>query len=213
MQAQHYDLAYQKLTDYLLHFCVSRIYGTDNAAQEHPRTFGGHTGFVSPELNGDTKLIPGDLLLLSGHRDPKWRMAWLVQIREDDLCPGYLVQSAAGEGEVTWMSNVEVAYFHRPVLQQHPEWKWTNEQHLLAERWMTHVSRHRDTQLLVPMQPVFLGDSVTLRARARFGLDDYKPSITVSDFRSLDSADLLRCYDELCQKHDIRRSTRKEVIP
>jgi hypothetical protein len=206
MHAHHYDIACEKLVDYLLHFCVSRIYGADNASQQQPRTFGGHTGWVSLELNGDPALVEGDLLLLAGHRQPKWRMAWLKKVRITGICAEYLVQSVMGEGEQTWMTNVEVSHFHRPTLAQHPEWRWTNEQHRLADEWMAQCHEHRQTQLLAPMMPVFLGDSVTLKARARFGLDDYKPSITFSDFRTLGKDDLLRCYDDLCLKFETFRA-------
>lgn len=128
MHAHHFDIAHEKLVDYLLHFCVSRIYGADNASQQQPRTFGGHTGWVSLELNGNPALVEGDLLLLAGHKQPKWRMAWLKKVQDSK----YLVQSVMGEGEQTWMSNVEISHFHRPTLAQHPEWRWTNEQHQFA---------------------------------------------------------------------------------
>lgn len=210
MNPQHYDLAYEKLVDYLMHFCVSRIYGSENAAQAQPRTFGGHTGFVSLELAGDPALHTGDLVLMSGHRQPKWRMGWLKKVRTLSEGGGaeYLVQSVMGEGEQAWFSNVSVSYFHRPTLLQHPEWRWTNEQHLFADQWVSLVLDKRETQLIAPMMPVFLGDSVTLRARTRFGLDDYKPSITIPDFRKLEQADLLQCYDELCQKYETFRASR-----
>lgn len=210
MNSQHYDIAYEKLIDYLMHFCVSRIYGSENATQQQPRTFGGHTGFVSLELDGDPTLKEGDLVLLSGHKQPKWRMGWFIKSKGHE----YLVQSVMGEGEQTWMTNISVAYFHRPTLQTHPEWRWTNEQHQFADAWMTLVSGNRDTQMLVPMMPVFLGDSVTLKARARFGIEEhkqFKPSITISDFRQLGEHELLHCYDELCQSYDTYRATRSVV--
>ncbi|MFP3645190.1 hypothetical protein [Paraburkholderia sp. SIMBA_054] len=212
MHAQHYDIAYEKLVDYLLHFCVSRIYGEDNASQQQPRTFGGHTGWVSLELNGDPALIEGDLLLLAGHKQPKWRMAWLKKVRKSGMSAEYLAQSVMGDGEQTWMSNVEVSHFHRPTLAQHPEWRWTNEQHQFADTWINVVSEHRNTQLIAPMMPVFLGDSVTLKARARFGLEDSKPSITLPDFRSISSEELLQCYDTLCQKHDTFRASKAPAM-
>jgi hypothetical protein len=209
MNPQHFDLAYEKLVDYLMHFCVSRIYGADNAAQDQPRTFGGHSGFVSMELTGDPTLQEGDLVLLSGHRQPKWRMGWLRTVRNLPIGAEYMVHSVMGDGEVASFTNVSVSYFHRPTLKQHPEWRWTNEQHGMADEWIQTILAERQTSLIVPMQPVFLGDSVTLKARARFGLDEFKPSITLADFRSLTKADLLSCYDALCQKWDTFRAGRR----
>jgi hypothetical protein len=211
MNPHHYDIAYEKLVDYLMHFCVSRIYGDDNAAQEQPRTFGGHAGFVSLELSGEPALHEGDLVLLSGHRQPKWRMGWLKAVRNLPMGCEYMVQSVTDDAEVASFTNVSVSYFHRPTLKLHPEWRWTNEQHEFAEHWTQLIMAERQTQLVVPMQPVFLGDSadsVTLKARARFGLDDYKPSITLADFRSLGSHELLGAYDQLCQMFDTRQALR-----
>lgn len=61
--------------------------------------------------------------------------------------------------------------------------------------------------------PVFLGDSVTLKARTRFGLEDCKPSINYPDFRKMSSDDLLQCYDELCQRYDTFRAAKVIVHP
>lgn len=212
MNPSHFDIAHEKLTDYLLHFCVSRIHGIHNAASEHPRTFGAHTGFVSVNLAGDQKVLrAGDLLLLSGHRLPGWRMAWLKQVRTTCRGPEYLVQSTRGEGEVICMDNIEVSYFHRPTLEQHPEWRWTNEQHQCADHWMDSVTQNRDTRLVAPMMPVFFGDSVQLKARGRFGITDFKPTMTIEDFRQLTSEKMLGCFDELCQQIDTRKALKKEV--
>jgi hypothetical protein len=211
MNPQHFDIAYEKLNDYLLHFCVSRIYGTENAAEAQPRTFGGHSGFVSLELAGEQLLEEGDLVLLSGHRQPKWRMGWLKEVQVLPVGAEYLVQSVMGDGALARFTNVSVSYFHRPTLAQHPEWRWTNEQHRFAEEWLTLVHDNRDTQLITPLPPSFSGDSVTLKARARFGLDGFKPSINIPDFRRLDSFALLRCYDELCQNYDTFQATKQFV--
>jgi hypothetical protein len=213
MNPQHFDIAHQKLTDYLLHFCVSRIYGGDNAAQESPRTFGGHAGFVALELSGEPGLKEGDLLLLTGHRQSKWRMAWLKRVRNTGVEQQYLIQATHGDGETTWIDNVQASYFHRPTLQAHPEWRWTNEQHMFADQWLEAVMDRRETTLITPMIPVFFGDSAVLKARGRFGLSDYKPSKTIPDFRQLSKDDLLRCYDELCQMFDTHQAVRvdKEV--
>lgn len=209
MNPQHYDIAYEKLVDYMMHFCVSRIYGADNAAQEQPKTFGGHAGFVSLELTGNPTLQEGDLVLLSGHKQSKWRMGWLKTVHNLPMGREYMVQSVMGDGEIASFTNVSVSYFHRPTRQFHPEWRWTNDQHEFSDHWISVVLSERDTQLLMPMQPVFLGESVVLKARSRFGIGDYKPSINVPDFRSLGAVDLLRCYDELCQKRDTFQATRK----
>lgn len=214
MNPHHYDIAYEKLVDYLMHFCVSRIYGGDNAAQEQPRTFGGHAGFVSLELSGEQALVEGDLVLLSGHRLPKWRMGWLKEVRNLPIGAEYMVQAVMGDAEVASFTNVSVAYFHRPTRIAHQEWRWTNDQHEFAEHWIQLVSTERSTQLVAPMQPVFSGDSVSLKARARFGLDNYKPSITIPDFRSMSSDSLLTTYDQLCQMFDTRQvvKVRTEVL-
>ncbi|MDR5839374.1 hypothetical protein [Caballeronia sp. LZ034LL] len=201
MNRLHFDLAHQKLTDYLLHFCVSRIHGTRNAAVERPRTFGTHAGFVSTEVPEDPSLLhAGDLLLISGHRNPLWRMAWLKRVKLGECGPEYIVQSTQGEGEVTCMHNVSVSFFHRPTLAQHPEWRWTNEQHWFMDRWLEAVMQHRDTRLIAPMMPVFFGDSVCLKARGRFGISDFRPEKTINDFREMTQDSILSCYDELCQQ-------------
>lgn len=200
MNRCHYDIAHQTITDYLLQFCVSRIHGMTNAASDKPRTFGAHTGFVSLDLaGGEDALKPGDLLLISGHRRLEFRMGWLKQVRVACCGTEYLVQSTMGEGQIDWLHNVEVSFFHRPTLEQHPEWRWTNEQHQLADRWMETVTQCRDTRLIAPVIPVFWGDSVRLKARGRFGISDFIPEKTITDFRELTQEDLLLAFDELCQ--------------
>lgn len=213
MNPCHYDLAHEKLTDYLLQFCLSRIQGMDNAASDTPETFGTNTGFVSIELACDREVLQaGDLLLISGHRKPAWRMAWLKQVRVGNRGTEYLVKSTQGEGEVTWLDNVSVSFFHRPTLEQHPEWRWNNEKHHFADRWMESVTQSRDTRLIAPVMPVFFGDSVQLKARGRFGICDFKPSIMIHDFRSLTHESVLGCFDELCQQMDTHQVLKKEVI-
>jgi hypothetical protein len=200
------------ITDYLLQFCVSRIHGMANAASETPRTFGTHTGFVSLDLaGGDDVLRKGDLLLISGHRRLEFRMGWLKQVRVTCRGNEYLVQSTCGEGQIDWLHNVEVCFFHRLTLEQHPEWRWTNEQHWLADRWMEAVTRCRDTRLIAPVMPVFWGDSVRLKARGRFGIADFMPEKTISDFRELTQEKLLAAYDELCQAIHAGKVLRTEV--
>jgi hypothetical protein len=212
LQRTHFDIAHQKITDYLLHFCVSRIHGLLNAAGDRPRTFGTHTGFVTIDLvNEQEALRPGDLLLISNHRDPKWRMAWLKRIRVTENGLEYLIQSTQGEGEITCMDNLSVSFFHRPTLAQHPEWRWTNEQHQLADQWLETVMDHRDTRLIAPMMPVFFGDSVVLKARGRFGISECRPEKTINDFRELTQESLLACFDELCQQLHTDKVLKKEV--
>jgi hypothetical protein len=212
MNRTHFDIAHEKLNDYLLQFCLSRIHGMHNAAEDRPRTFGTHTGFVSIELNRDAEFLQtGDLLLISGHRNPKWRMAWLKEVRVGEAGPEYLVQSTQGEGEVTWMHNVSMSFFHRPTLEHHPEWRWTNEQHQLADQWMDVVTANRDTRLIAPMMPVFFGDSVRLKARGRFGISDFRPQKTIDDFHCMTQENLLAVYDELCQMLATDKATKVEV--
>ena len=212
MNRAHFDISHQKITDYLLQFCVSRIHGMHNAASEHPRTFGTHTGFVSIELAGECDVLhKGDLLLISGYRNPKFRMAWLKDIRVTCRGTEYLVQSTCGEGEVAWLHNVTVSFFHRPTLEQHPEWRWTNEQHWIADQWMEAVTQHRDTRLIAPAIPVFLGDSVRLKARGRFGISDFQPEKTIEDFRELTQQTMLSTFDELCQQLHTDKVLRAEV--
>jgi hypothetical protein len=212
MSRTHFDISHQKITDYLLQFCVSRIHGMDNAASETPRTFGTHTGFVSLELAGDQAVLElGDLLLISGHRRHEFRMGWLKQVRTTCHGAEYLVQSTCGEGQIDWLYNVDVAFFHRPTLAQHPEWRWTNEQHWLAEQWMEAVTQFRDTRLIAPVIPCFLGDSVRLKARGRFGISEIQPERLITDFRELTQDTLLSTYDELCQEIHTGKIVRAEV--
>jgi hypothetical protein len=211
MEALHYDMAYNELVDYLLQFCSSQIYGAQNAISDHPRTFGGHAGFCILELPGDpdAELHKGDLLLVTAMSAPEFRLSWLLGWRQEK--PGqleYLLRSAKGAGNEIWWGNIGIAYFHRPTMLKHPEWSWTNEQHLFAQKWKTACYEDQGAYMVVPVQPVFFGSKVALRTRKRYALDDYTPSIYVENFHEATRLDLGEYYKELVSMHTAKDKER-----
>lgn len=221
MNPAHYDIAYSKLVDYLLHFCMSRVYGTSETTSQTPRTFGGSAGFCSLDIPGQCELQPGDLVLLSAANSPKFRLSWFIESRipEGGVDREYALRSAQGDGEECWWSNVGVSYFHRPTLAHHPEWAWTNEQHEFNSMWLKACYEDNDAYMIVPMQVCFSGDKVELRTRMRHSLDEYKPIIHLENFRDVTRLELGDHYQQLEKMHNAHRDAQKklreekEVIP
>lgn len=183
----------QEILHYILSFCMSRITAYTRDEDEHPKTHGSFTGFVSDSAQNPVKI--GDLVLLSAAPVSKWKLGWLSETRENH--PGYveyLIESLE-DGELCWWGNVGISFLHRHSVQE--QWRWSDRQWSFKKRWWDVCYKEKDAYITLPLFPVF-GDGyeVTLGTRTRFGLDDMRPSRTFPDWRKVTRAMMAQCYDD-----------------
>jgi hypothetical protein len=198
--------AHQEILHYVLSFCISKIYGADEAGKEWPRTHGGTSGFVSE--GKDTPVQIGDLVLLSSVGASKWQIGWLVETREINAgWPEYLVESLE-DGSLCWWSNVGIAFLQRSCVQ--PEWRWSDRQFAFKSRWWRVCYKDKAAYIVRPLFPEF-GDGfeVTLGTRTSHGFDDIRPSRSFPDWRKVTKAMMAAAYDECVAERERIREERK----
>lgn len=189
----------QKIMHYVLSFCITRIYGADEANKEWPRSHGSTCGFVSE--GKDTPVQIGDLVLLSSVGTTKWQLGWLVETREQSPgWPEYLIESIE-DGELGWWGNVGISFLHRRSVR--PEWRWTDRQWQFESRWSKVCYKEKDAYIVRPLMAEF-GDGfmVTLGTRTSHGFDDIRPTRTFPDWRKVTKAMMAQCYDDCVAERD-----------
>lgn len=202
-----YHRAYRAMIHYLLSFCMTRIHG--DAEVEYPKTWPALTGFASD--GGGRKVQVGDLVLLSSCPASKWQLGWLRDTRERTAgWPEYLIASAE-DGELCWWGNVGIAYFPRRETQ--PNWRWTDRQHLVWDRWRRAYKRRGG--YMVKVCPPEFGDgyAVTLSTRITHGLSDERTSETFPDWRKVTFAQMLKLYDRAVREFEAGTEQRRAQRP
>jgi len=194
-----YSRAREAIIDYLISFSASRIH--DDPDSKYPRTFGGSVGFVCCGLGGDRQPVIGDLIRLECAPQSKWRLSWLLEMRK--LPNGdndYLCKSIVDGGEC-WWSNVGVSFLHRPTLESHPSWRWTDDQFDFNDRWLKACKRH-DPYLYRPVPPDFNEDgTATVGTRSRYDFDGMRPTAMVGSWRKVTIKTLEAVYLSLVEQH------------
>lgn len=166
------------IMDYMLSFCLS--YVTEGEEGSYPRCRGSITGFVNCGVGSPLPEV-GDLVRLDSMRDPEYRLGWLVDVRgepEDYL--EYLVKSVK-TGKQCWWTNVGISYMHRKTLNCHPEWRWTDEQFAFNDLWFK-ACKPDDPYIYLPCAPEFVGTSVKLFVRVRFGISSQIQEVTLENW-------------------------------
>jgi hypothetical protein len=191
--------AREAILDYLIAYGMSRIH--DNDESEYPRTYGASVAFVSCTFSSSPKPAVGDLIRLESAPQSKWRLSWLADVRKHagGDCE-YLCKSIV-DGELCWWSNVGVSFLHRKTLENHPSWKWTDDQFDFNDRWHKACNRH-DPYLYRPMTPVFNEDcTATVGTRLRHNFDGRFPTAVIANWRKITIKALAEIYLSLVDKH------------
>lgn len=200
----------QHILHYVLSFCMTRIYGRDDAESEYPHRHGGSCGFV--EEYGETPAQAGDLVRISAASVSKWTLSWLVDRREPS--PGnweYLLESIE-DGELCWWSNVGISFLHRRALN--PSWRWTDRQWAFRDRWIHVCYREKGAYIVRPLDPVFGGGfTVTLGTRTSHGFDDICPERVFPDWRKVTKAMMAQVYDDCVAERDRISAERRAAAP
>lgn len=190
--------SYGMVVDYLVRFGVGRV--VDRADTQYPSIRGGLIGFAGTLTQGEAR--PGDLVRIESAGRSKWTLSWL---RETRVRPHgdyeYLCESLL-DGELCWWSNVGISYLHRLTLENHPEWRWTDQQHAFDDKWGKACDRH-DPYLYRPVMPLFNDDgSATVGTRTRHSMDNHRPTRRIENWRKATIRALSATYLELVADHE-----------
>ena len=192
--------AYSLIIDYILQFSMSYI--REGEDSDYPRCFGSSTGFVNCSFGSPIPQVV-DLVRLDSMRDPDFRLGWLLEIRgEPENCMEYLVKSIK-TGKEIWWGNVGISYFHRRTLNCHPEWQWTDKQFEFESLWK-HVCAKDAPYIYLPCSPEFVGTSVKLSVRVRFGISSQIQEVMLENWAfylqkktGYTQQKLLQCYRDM----------------
>lgn len=128
--------AKQQILHHVLTFCLTRRFGGGSHTP-------GITAFVSDDIvNSGAR--PGDLVVLQSAPSSKWTIGWLRGTERDPADGSRHLIESLDDGELCWWSNVGIVYLDREVVATHPEWRWTDPQWALADRWKETVGRKGD---------------------------------------------------------------------
>jgi len=187
MKALPKKRAHRAITSYIVQHCLALRFGND--------LHGITDGFNLADASGHKVAEVGDLVVPKSAPNSVWYLSWVREIKEVDGFRHYLLESVE-TGEMCSWSNIGIAYLDRDVVEDHPEWQWTDRQFEFNDRWNRVCYRERDAYMTLPRRAVF-GDGfqVTLGARTRFSLNDYRPSKTFDDFRKVTKKVLAETYD------------------
>jgi hypothetical protein len=203
-EAFQYAQSYRLILDYLLQFALSRIFDEVSAATEYPQTRGGLTGFVICDLVGKGTPQVGDLVLLDAMRDVEYRLCWLkdIQLDQEHGFHKYLCESLQ-TGQQCWWSSIGIKFLHRHTLNQHPEWRWTNEQHDFQSRWF-QACANQGAYVYRPLMPDFLEDGmVIIGTRTMFSqAADYRARHYLANWQDTTVEQLEVIYQNLVKDHE-----------
>jgi hypothetical protein len=121
---------------------------------------------------------PGALVALQSAPPSKWYLSWLIERSNQSRAIGeiYLLESIE-DGELCEWSNVSLLEYDRRQTDAHPEWRWSDAQHVFNDRWLRVCRKERDAYTVLPVQAEFEhGTGVWLSTRTRYGLDDFRAS-------------------------------------
>jgi hypothetical protein len=137
---------------------------------------GGQTfGLKDCSFEVDGTPQPGDLIAMKSAPPSKWYLSWVVSVQRPKgwSCDQYTLESIE-DGELCDWHNIGLLVYSRQEVANHPNWRWTNKQHELYDRWRGVCFNDRNAYLYLPTRPEFTADGkfVTLGVRVRFGIQD-----------------------------------------
>lgn len=186
------------IIDYLISFGISRIHGGEDT--EYPRTVGASIGFVAC-FAGNAGAVVGDLIRLESAPASKWRLSWLMEIRSTGCGNSEWLCRSIIDGDLCWWSNVGVSYLHRPTVNNHPEWRWSDDQYVFHDKW-AKAGHRNDAYLYRTVSPDFNEDgTATISTRVRHSISDERPSRIVRNWKKATIKSLSAIYLEMVEEH------------
>lgn len=175
------------ILNYVLNFCTKKYYES-GMRFDNEKTFKGG-------LNGHEAPI-GSLCILSSAPFTKWYLSWLLEYKPDEGYGGTFLLKSVEDGSLCNWSNVSVFYLPLSLTDRFPQWKWTDRQYNLWDRW-NRAAKRRDAYITLPCMPEFTDDGgVVLSTRERFSLSPYSPKKKFDNWKEVKLKDMLAFYDE-----------------
>jgi hypothetical protein len=153
------------------------------------------------DLTNETVRI-GDLVALQSAPSSKWYLSWLNAIEKSDRSSfehRYLLESIE-DGEECWWCNVSFLYYSREDLEHHPEWRWTDAQFQLNDRWTRTCLKEKDSYRFKPDRLKFEGSDVRLRIRQHIWYTGPGNERAIGPWKKLTIASMKRIYNEMVQQ-------------
>src|SRR5688572_12046835 len=169
-----------EILNFLVNFCVPKCFG-DNSFSSNNKDcafYGSHFEKQSPPINS--------LCMLNSAPFTKFYLGWLLEIKEDESRYGtqFLLKSIE-DGSLCWWCNVSIWYLPLETSNKYPDWKWTDAQFAISDKW-AKACKKRDAYITLGVPPVFDEEGgITLGTRTRFGWDDYRPTKRFSNWKKV----------------------------
>lgn len=139
----------------------------------------------------------GSLVAMQSMRDPQWYLAWVLGVTNAEGSWGATYRLESVEtGEIADWSNVGIYEYDRRQTDNHPEWRWSDEQWSFKARWDRLCYQERSAYIVLPLMPSFDGERVELGTRIRFGMGDPPPARWFDKWSDLTDDEILSFYDE-----------------
>lgn len=156
-----FERSYEMIVDTLLTYSTSMCNGVCGHVSA-PQMVPNLVGFVHEPLSAYYDLQVGDLCLVVGHFSKDFRLCWFkgyVPDQDPDR-PIFVLQSAK-TGDVREWAKVGISPLNRFTLSRHPEWRFTNRQHEIADLWADVTTETGSVQFR-GLTPIFDGDIIVL---------------------------------------------------
>ena len=144
----------------------------------------------------------GDLVRIESVLQPtKWYLSWFVEMY-DTSWNRCLLQSIDDHECCVW-ENIGLSVYDRTVIEKHAEFRWSDGQWDFWDRWSAPDPKN-DPYIVLPMMPVFDGNSVTIQCRIRFGFGGPTEPVTFPNWREVSDKQLLNTYRDAVKQHERR---------
>lgn len=156
----------------------------------------------------------GDLVSLQSAPDSKWYLSWVVEIEFREGGWNRWLLESIEDNTLCWWENVGFSIYKKEELDLHPEWRWTDKQFELRDRWH-RVFAKQDAYLTRPGKFEFTEDgglTVGVRERHDFGEDQFFYAKTFPDWKKVTIGQLTEFYIEGDSARESRPRIKHEEI-
>lgn len=179
-----------QILNYIVTFSTRTFYTQDYreaAIEEH--------SFFYPKDIDEIQL--GSLVMITSAPFSKWYLGWLVEINKErcHLGTSFLIESIE-DGSLCWWSNVGIKYFSPETVSRNPQWRWSDKQYELNDRWIKNIHKKREAYTTLPAMLEFEGDKVVFRTREKFGIGTFKAEKEFDNWRKVLVRDMLAFWDK-----------------
>lgn len=193
------DLAYIQIIDYILSFEIN--VGAEKTSRHgfrNPNFFSTYDDFQA-----------NDLVIIGAAQNTEYRISWL---KEQLIHPSgereFLLKSAK-TGNECWWSNISLFVMDRKTVEDHPDWKWTNEQWEFKARW-AKIQKEQDEYITRTYIEDIDDQYVRIGSRTRYSINDVRTSLSFL-WRVSDDAVLTEIHKQVIKGHeDAQEEQRKQ---